>query len=357
MVAGAYQDSLTIVTQAPGDTSPHVIPLDESPSGARLSAAMQTTAFGPVNVGSSKPLPLSVRNDGDRAIDVTIAASGEFTPSPKVATSVGAMSTEQASIVFAPTGGGMTMSNVTFSTSNGPLCSSAIAALTVSGTGLAAVATFSPALGVQSPCGQGSQQATLTVRNTGNSPLTLSNVSVGAPFSLVSATSTPIAMGQSGSIVVSAPAAAETGGTTHVATLSFKTNESGSPTHMVAVTQTIMGANLYYAYDAATFDQIVNDTYYFSISCMNTTAQPQPMFIQNTGNQDAVVAIQASNGSMTWAPQSVQMTVSAGSNVSVTVSPNFSPAEPPSSVGQSVSGAICIPLPASVQVAVTPISC
>ena len=135
IVAGAYDDKLTITTTAQG-SSPFTIPLNESAQGAILAVTMANSNFGTVQ-NQTALLPFTITNTGN--LDATVAVSA--TPAGAGFTAV----LTQGNVAKA--GGGTAPGNVDFTPAvNGPeagnlvvTTTTAVCGATVQPVGLTAV--------------------------------------------------------------------------------------------------------------------------------------------------------------------------------------------------------------------------
>jgi hypothetical protein len=279
--AGAFDDTLTVTTNAPA-TSPFVIPVDETASGAILKLTMANTSFGPVAAGTTGTLPFTVTNSGNLAAPLTLtpggAGYGAVFTSSSTAGAGGGTSTGNAT--YSPQSLGDTSGSLTVSTT-AVQCGTPLGAVTLSADGTSPVATYSATpLTPSATCGSGAgAQVSLTVSNTtttGNT-LDLSNVkSVNGDFTVVSFPAT-IAAGSKGAIVIEVnPVIGTTAAGSYTDTLEFTTNELGNPTHSVTVDVTVNGAN--FIFSAGGTQDIT--------TCGVTT----PSYtIENTGNMAATI--------------------------------------------------------------------
>lgn len=133
---------------------------------------------------------------------------------------------------------------------------------------------------LQATCGAEPADIELTVRNTGDEPLVLSEPAITEGFALNTTLPLTIAPGASAALLVRLPPAVigtDRGGATKPGSLTVKTNEATSPTRNIDVTTTVMGANLDFVNDS---DEPVS----LSFSSGNGCA-PLAMFLRNSGNQ------------------------------------------------------------------------
>ena len=284
VTAGAYDDALTITTSAPGDTGDTIM-LTESAAGAILSVTMGATAFASVPFNGSASLPFTVTNDGNLGAPVTVAATGAgysaaFSPaSPTVAAGGG---TADGSATYTPQSASGGAGSITVTTT-APQCGPAPAAVSLSATVSAPKTTVSGAtVSFDVTCGMVGASATqnVSVTNSGTAPLAISNVaSSSARFKVVSAPAT-IAAGAASTIQVEAvaPVVGTDAAGTYTASLTFNTDELGTPTYTVPLSVTIHGANLAFT-PGSTID--------FSTVCSNNNFVTYG--VKNTGNEDATV--------------------------------------------------------------------
>lgn len=353
VAAGAFDDTLTVTTDAPG-VPPATVNVTESASGAILAVSMPNAAFGNVGVSSIASLPFTVTNTGNVAAPLTLAISGpcfggSFSGSSTAAAGGG---TAPGNALCIPTAVGSFQGSLGVTTT-AALCAAAPAAIKLTATGVAPTASFSatgPSMAVT--CGgaaSGVQNVTIT--NTGTSALTFSNVkSVKGSFTVVSVPAS-IAPGTSGNIVVqvAAPVIGTTLAGTTADTLSFTTNEVGSPTHTVSVSVTVNGANL--AWNGA------------SSFTFNTCPTTSPYTIENTGNLDATKVIAPANTLSVGFDFTTQqgVLVAAGTSISGSVRP-ISQSSPSCSGTQSFiftqQGPVCTsPLQAQVTWNIPAVDC
>jgi hypothetical protein len=249
VTAGAFNDTLTVTPTAPGLT-PTAIALQESAAGAILGVTMASSAFGTVD-NQPKALPFTVTNTGNRAAPLTLAVtgtgySGAFTSSATAAADGG---TASGNVTFDPSSNGADDGTLTVTTTE-PLCSATPPAINLTATGAVPVAAYpTTAVAVASTCGGGAgTSGGVVVTNNGDSPLTISGVTSAKGYFTFTTPASIAGGGGTGTIGVTAAAiavgAGPLGGSTLNDTLSFTTNEIGSPTHTVPVTVAVSGANL-----------------------------------------------------------------------------------------------------------------
>jgi hypothetical protein len=246
---GAYDDTLTVSTTAPG-SSPTVVSLTESAQGAILAVSMPNSNFGSVPVNVISTLPFSVTNTGNVLAALTVTTTGTgfgalFDPG---AATVAAGGTSPGGVTFAPSAPASVAGTLTVTTT-AALCSAPPAPISLSAQASGPTASVSTAgltaFGVTCTLGASATQA-ITLSNTGNAALSVTAVATTSGRVTVVSAPTTIAAGSTGQIVLQAKAAVvgtDAAGT-YADSLSFTTNEFGSPTHTVPLSVVVHGANL-----------------------------------------------------------------------------------------------------------------
>jgi hypothetical protein len=289
VASNAYGDTLTVATSAPA-TSPATIPLLESASGAVLSIQMATTAFGPVAANSTASLPFAVVNGGNANATVSVGVTGAgfggaFTGSTVAAAGGGSA---PGMATYSPPGTSTNPASGSLAVSaSGAVCGPA------SPVGLTAqpevpVAMFSSAMvSLASTCPSGGTgvnstgTASVSITNSGNAPLTISGVTSSTAFVVAQGPTASIAPGMTGTIALTTNVPANTPAGARMGTLSFKTNEFGSPTHTIPLAVTVSGANLSFTVAAASGTITYNGTCYVDSVTYG---------IANSGNQPATLS-------------------------------------------------------------------
>jgi hypothetical protein len=279
----AFGDTLTVTTNAPG-VPPATVSLQQSATGAILALSMPTTAFGPVPVFSSATLPFSVVNTGTIDAPLTVSTTGSAWSDQIVGSKATANGgSVPGTLTFKPIDTSAQSTTLSVMTT-APLCA-AIAPLSVTGQGQSPDATFPGGpFTVETTCGGGSAGTqTITITNSGTTPLQLSSVgSAAGHVQVVSFPSGAIQPGASDFIVFQAKDAVI--GTDAAGSygdgVSFTTNEVGNPTHTVPVTVVIHGANLSFSGNPISF------------TSPNTCNGNQGYSVNNTGDLDALVTAQ-----------------------------------------------------------------
>jgi hypothetical protein len=194
-IAGALTGSLAISDSAPD--SPQTLALTGT-GNLPLSISPATLAFGAVTVGQTSAVKTaSLTNNQSSTLNFSFAASGDYAINSS-GTTCGASLASKAkcniAVTFTPTANGSVNGAVTITDASG--FSPQLIALSGTGSGGGtAPLTFTPttltftaqAVGTTSPA------KTLSVKNSGNSSLTLSTVATTGDFSATGSGSTPCA--------------------------------------------------------------------------------------------------------------------------------------------------------------------
>jgi Abnormal spindle-like microcephaly-assoc'd, ASPM-SPD-2-Hydin/Protein of unknown function (DUF1573) len=210
--AGTITGSISIVSNA--GNSPLTIPVTGTGAQPGLSISPASFNFGSVVDGQTKSQTITVTNTGTGALTIAdlavtgnvYSASGLATP-----TTVVAGGTATFSVLFAPTTAGNQTGTVSIA-SNAPNSPNV---LSLSGTGTAASVTLSssPSSVSFSAINAGSSSSkTVTITNSGNTSLTISQISVNARDFAVSGMTVPVilAAGQNAAMSVTfSPTVAE----------------------------------------------------------------------------------------------------------------------------------------------------
>jgi hypothetical protein len=151
---------------------------------------------------------------------------------------------------------------------------------------LSPVAQLEPNLALTTACGGTPGVFALPIANIGGAPLVIQDASATGGFVIATALPLTIAAGAAQELRVSPPAAVigtDLGGATKLGVLSIVTNEPGAAAHDVALTATVIGANLEIT-DAAKMPVALT----FS-AASGLCPAPQSVFLRNTGNEVAIV--------------------------------------------------------------------
>lgn len=143
-------------------------------------------------------------------------------------------------------------------------------------------AVFQSQLQVDVGCGMDMPDAALLIKNQGAVPLVIQSASADAGYTLGATFPLSIASGASVALPVSAPApaAGANAGDMSSGTLTFKTNEPGSPSHKVKLDTTLFGAKLSFADSDGAPLTSIDLSYVSSSLCPDSFTYR----VQNTGN-------------------------------------------------------------------------
>jgi hypothetical protein len=369
LAANALADSISVTTGPGGGGASANIPLTQAASGVVLAATMPTATFGTVIANAPQSLAFDVTNSGNVPANVSAAVSGDpgFSATLPGAASIAADGMPHGGTVTfsAAPPYGSASGTLTVSTSTN-LCQAAQpATIGMSATKAGPIAqyatatlTFAPTCGQPAPAG-----VALTITNGGTAPLSISGIKATSGYTISGQPAGPIAPGKSDSITVQANApSGEAGGSTRTGTLSFTTDEYGSPTHQVSLSATIMGANL--GFTDANGTTITSQP----LVCCGSGAACEPWwacgydgltyYIHNSGNQSATLgaAVVSEPNYFSVSALVPSSTVAAGASVSAApFGPDYSNNPPVCSangplnhnetVTYPAQGNICVPLP------------
>jgi hypothetical protein len=290
VAAGAFNDTLTVNTSAPGAAA-STIALQESAQGAILGLVMDSTGFSDVVAGNTGTLPFTVTNKGNLDAPITLSPSGAGFGAAFTGTSTAGADggTAAGNATFTPTAAGTADGSLSISTTT-VTCAPLPGAESLSGTGVGPVGAYTSPLVLDVTCGGAAGTATLTITNDSAYPLTADGArSVNGLFTVTSATNITVAAnGGTGSFAIQTAAVAQ--GAKASSTypdwdyLDFQTNEFGSPTRSVPVNLQVNGANLVFT-TASTLDLTNCDV-------------PSTITVENTGNQAATVTVPANMDGM-----------------------------------------------------------
>lgn len=153
--------------------------------------------FGDVNVGNTADATLTISNSGDDELDVTnITLPTGFTASA-TSTTVAAYGSQDVTVSFTPTDAMAYSGDITVTTNS----TSGTNTIAISGTGLGAIIDLSGNMTFGDVNISTTANATLTISNTGNNELSVTNITLPTGFS-VSATTATIAAGGTQDVTV-----------------------------------------------------------------------------------------------------------------------------------------------------------
>ena len=348
--AGATaQASLTIHSNDPLRPT-QVVGMRITPRGGTLAIVPLTVDFGqvPVEAPGGATAPLQIKNVGNAPITVALEApaSTEFTVSwtgaPTAVTLAPGATMVGASAKFAPLRAGSTTTSTAL-TVTGATCGASPKAIPLTGQGTFGSAQVSPgSLAFSESCGAGPSAAqVVTITNRGASNLTLSNVASSGPFTVGAPSITTIPPTQSATIAVSGNAAAvgDLGGASKMGTLTFDTSDPQQSTISIALTETIVGANL-----------SITDTSNNPISSLDFGqvmvggSSTKALRVLNTGNaQVSITPGPVASPPWSWGFAGAQAVPASGgfASLSLTFGPQQAGFASTSVAGQASGGPVC----------------
>lgn len=277
--------------------------------------APASLSFGTINLGDNSTLPVTVSNTGNEALNITniVSSDAQFTFAPNTfPVVIPAGGNQVFNVTFAPTVIGLVSGSLTF-THN---AAGSPSVLPVQGTGYAPSPVFSasPAsLNFGSVGVGGNSTLPVTVTNTGDLLLTISNiVSSDAQYTFAPGTF-PVNIPAGGNVVFNVTFTPAAAGTVN-GSLTFTHNAPGSPT-VYALTG--IGFTV-----APVFGISPTSLNFGNVSVGGTATLP--VTISNTGNAPLSVSnIVSSAAQFTFAPNVFPINVAAGGNavISVTFTP------------------------------------
>lgn len=226
-VVGAASGSVSVVSTATG--SPAVIALSGTGVEPSISVIPTSVAFGNVSAGATNTQTITVRNPGTATLTISQASSagaGYSVSGLATPLSIAAGSSSSFNVGFAPASAGSSSGSLTL-TSNAPNSPTAVA---LTGSGVASTYQLSAnptalSFGSLSTGTSGTQTVTLT--NTGNTGVTISQITAGGTGFSLSTIALPVTLsaGQSTSFNV-AFAPASVGSVTGNVTVTSNANNS-----------------------------------------------------------------------------------------------------------------------------------
>ena len=319
--AGNLSGTLSVTSNATNGTVS--VALAGTGTAPGLSVSPATLAFGTVSVGGNTTESVTLTNSGSASLTITSASlSGSAFSMSGLSTplTLAASQSSTFSVQFAPTAGGSASGSISF-VSNAP---GSPTTLTLSGTGEASGAALSASPSSVAfgsvVIGNNSSQ-TVTLKNTGTSSISISQVAVSGSAFAVSGISAPLTL---------------TGGESTSFPVTFTPTASGAVSGSVTVTSTAANPSLVIALSgtgATAQPQLtVSPT---SVSFANVavgTTASQSVTLSNTGTGALTIsAASASGAGFATSGLSLPATVSPGQNATLTVT--FTPAAAGSATG------------------------
>jgi hypothetical protein len=191
----------TLTAQAADGAAPEQVTLTGTVPGVGVLTTLPTTvAFGNVTEGVSNSQPVQIRNTGNGSLtvsQVTLGGSGFFSVSGlAVPLVLSAGQSSSFNVLFAPQLAGSATGSLTLTSD----VSSSPNTLPLSGTGVAATRTLSlsqPNISFGNVNVGGSSSQALTLTNTGNSTVTISQITKSGAAFLLAGASTPLVLSPS----------------------------------------------------------------------------------------------------------------------------------------------------------------
>jgi hypothetical protein len=253
-------------------------------SGAAVSLTPSALQFSGQALGvTSAAQTVLLRNIGSATLAIsTITTTGNFAESDNCGTSVPAAGSCTFSVTFTPTAMGSRAGSivVTDTAAGSPHV------ISLSGTGLAAVAALAPSSLTFASTAIGSTSAaqTVTLTNQGNASLSISNIAIAGDYSQTNNCSNTLAASASCTFQVSFTPTA-TG--VRNGTLTVTDSAAGSP-HSVTLTGT--GTN------ATPVASLAPSSLTFSSTRVGMTSASQPVTLTNQGNANLTISNTAVTG-------------------------------------------------------------
>ncbi len=231
------------------------------------SLAPSSLTFPGQQIGTSSPAQtVTYTNTGDLALSIAgITTTGDFAQTNNCGSSLAPSVSCVINVTFTPTASGARSGVVNVSSNSNPAVSSA----SLTGTGIAPVASFSPSSLTYSaqPIGTSSAAQSVSLSNTGGAPLTITGFSTTGDFSQTNNCGTSLAAGASCSISVTFTPTVRG---TESGTLSV----NGSSSASIPLSGT--GALVAVTFSPTTLN--------FGNQPVSTTSAPQNIAITNTGD-------------------------------------------------------------------------
>lgn len=217
------------VTVTTSQGSNAVIPVNGTGVQAALTVTPASVSFGSVTVGSPNTQTLQLKNTGTGVLTITqlsVTGSGYSTSAVTLPLSLNPGATSTFNVQFAPQSAGSATGSISL-VSNAPTSPTSVA---LSGTGVAATLTLSVTPGSLSfgtvNTGSSAQQ-TVAIKNTGNSSITISQISASGTGYTLTGASAPVTL---------------TAGQTLTITVHFSPTTTGAASGSVSITSNGIGS-------------------------------------------------------------------------------------------------------------------
>ena len=298
------------VTNSQGSST--VIPVNGTGVQAAMSVTPASVSFGNVTVGSPNSQTIQLSNTGTGVLTITqlsVTGSGFSTSTVNLPLSLNPGASTTFNTQFAPQAAGSASGSVSL-VSNAPSSPNTIS---LSGTGVSASLTLSmspSSLNFGTVNTGSSGQQTITINNTGNSSVTISQISVsGAGFSL-SGAGTPVTLTASQSMQITVHFSPTSAGSVN-GSVTVTSNASGSPAsvaisgtgatptqHSVALswnasTSTVSGYNVYRSTVSGSGYSKINSSLVGSLNFSDASVQSSQTYyyvttaVDSSGNESS----------------------------------------------------------------------
>ena len=343
----AFGDIFTIVTDVANDVS-HPIQLHQTANGAILSFAPATVDFGQVPLNNSASAPFAVVNAGNTSPQVTLtSANPKFTvPSAPVVAPGGSSASLTGG--YAP-GSSVTRESSTVQLSldaGEPLCAPVPASLAMTGQGTSGSVSYSPvALDFGSVnCGATPLANTVTFRNNGNAPYTVTPVlgrDAGSPYVVTMTPPSGLVAIDGGTVVITVapnaiPQSSVVTPNFYGDTLTVTTDVSSDSPHNIPLRLTARGSIFAISTTAINFGSVT----------VGATA-PGQFTVSNSGNAAGALVFTAANAAFV-VPNNALVAMGSSSIESATFSPTIAQSySDTATITKTSSTVLCQPLPAT----------
>jgi Abnormal spindle-like microcephaly-assoc'd, ASPM-SPD-2-Hydin/Protein of unknown function (DUF1573) len=315
---GSISGSIKIVSNA--GNSPLTIPVSGVGAQAGLAISPTSFSFGNVVDGQTKSQPITVTNTGSAALtiaDVTVTGNAFSVSGLATPVAIDAGHTVTFSALFAPTIAGPQTGTISIS-SNAPN-SPNVLSLTGSGTAASVTLSSNPSSVSFSGVNVGSSASkSVTITNSGNTTLTISQISVSAKDFAVSGMTTPVTLAAGANAALSVtfgPTASEN------ITGNITVASSQGASAVIPVSGTGLQAGLSISPGSASFG---------SVTLGSPTTQSIQLSNSGTGTL-TVTQVSAAGTGFSIATLALPLNINAGQAANVTV--QFAPTAPGASSG------------------------
>ncbi len=356
---GIYDGALAIATDAAGDTAPHTVSVTNHAVGAVLSFDTTPTpnfgGFGPVATFTTANQSFNVVNTGNAASNVTLATAAPFSVSlPTFLLQPGVGQAQSEAATFGPTSFGGFSGQVSLAGDH--LCNDLPNPLSLSGTGESGglafynQTTLAQAFAFQTNCGTTAAPQTLTIKNVGNQPASVTAISLktGTWYGLTSA-ALPISLnaGDTTNVTitpVAIPFPQNPDPSLFVDEIDVTTSGiANDPVHKIGLSETALG-------DVIVLGPIPPAVFDLGATPVSTSSAAQTFSITNNGNGATPQAnLTIASGNADFAVQGTAIVTPGGPSLLVPVTFNapVAPGAVTSNLTIHTTDALCQPLPGS----------